>query len=135
MNPLKNYNLGLFRAIIGGYASLVVIPVGAPCSNCRHASSQILYHILALVAYFILGSSSQVIIGPDFATPLFAATVAHGEDHGSASRFSTDHGVGGVLMFAAGALKLGFMPTFSRCRSGVYLNGVSTCLSTVNLTL
>src|SRR5829696_4627416 len=89
--------------------------------------------IFALVAYFILGSSSQVIIGTDFATViLFAATVAVtvGSDKGSATQFMMMVTVmTGVLMFVAGLLKLGLIANFlSKPIMLGYLNGVSILL-------
>ena len=89
--------------------------------------------VLALVAYFILGSSRQVIIGTDFATVvLFSATVtaAFGPNHSSASQFMMMVTVmTGVWMFVAGLLKLGLIANFlSKPVMLGYLNGVSILL-------
>lgn len=137
MNPLKNYSIGLFKSDLFGGISVAAlsIPIGVAYAEIAGMppESGIYTAILALVAYFILGSSSQVIIGTDFATvTLFAATVvaAFGSNHGSAPQFMMLITVmTGTLMFAAGLLKLGFIANFlSKPILLGYLNGVSIML-------
>ena len=89
--------------------------------------------VIALLAYFLLGSSRQVIIGTDFATVvLFSATVtaAFGPNHASATQFMMMVTVmTGVWMFVAGLLKLGLIANFlSKPVMLGYLNGVSVLL-------
>ena len=89
--------------------------------------------VLALVAYFVLGSSSHAIIGTDFPTvTLFAAVViaSFGSGHGSAPELMMMVTVmAGVWMLVAGVLKLGFIASFlSKPVLLGYLNGISIML-------
>lgn len=137
MNPLKDYDKDLFRAdILGGISvAALSIPVGVAYAEIAGLppESGLYTAILALVAYFILGSSKQVIIGPDSATvTLFATTIlaVSSSTPGSAPQFMMMITVmTGVLMFVAGLLKLGFISNFlSKPILLGYLNGVSIVL-------
>jgi MFS superfamily sulfate permease-like transporter len=85
------------------------------------------------LAYFILGSSKQVIIGPDSATvTLFATTIlalGAGNRDQAPQFIMMVTAFTGVLMFLAGFLKLGFISNFlSKPILIGYLNGVSIVL-------
>ncbi len=134
---LKTYNIGLLKSdILGGISvAALSIPVGVAYSEIAGLppESGLYTAIIALIAYFILGSSNQVIIGPDSATiTLFATTVfALSSGHGDlAPQFIMMITVlTGVLMFVAGFLKLGFISNFlSKPILLGYLNGVSVVL-------
>jgi high affinity sulfate transporter 1 len=137
MSSLKNYNLDFLRSDIMGGISVAAlsIPVGVAYSEIAGlpAESGLYTAIIALLAYFILGSSKQVIIGPDSATvTLFATTILA---LGAGSRDQAPQfimmvtALTGVLMFLAGFLKLGFISNFlSKPILIGYLNGVSIVL-------
>ena len=134
---MKNYSAGLFKSDLFGGLSVAAlsIPIGVAYAAIAGLppESGVYTAVLALVAYFLLGSSSQVIIGTDFATvTLFAATVvaALGNEHGSAPQFMMLVTViTGILMFVAGLLKLGFIANLlSKPILLGYLNGVSIML-------
>jgi high affinity sulfate transporter 1 len=137
MNFFKNYNLNFLRSdIIGGLAvAALSIPVGVAYSEIAGLppESGLYTAIIALLAYFILGSSRQVIIGPDsatvtlFATTIFAISAGNGS---SAPQFiMMVTALTGVLMFLAGFLKLGFISNFlSKPILIGYLNGVAIVL-------
>lgn len=134
---MKNYNTELLKSDIFGGVSVAALSIPIAIAYAEIAGmppeSGIYTAVFALIAYFILGSSSQVIIGTDFATViLFAATVsaALGGSHGSAAQFMMLVTVlTGVWMFAAGLLKLGFIANFlSKPVLLGYLNGVSILL-------
>lgn len=136
-NPLKNYNPELFKGDL--FAGIAVAALSVPIAVAyaeiagMPPESGLYTAIFALVAYFILGSSKQVIIGTDFATvTLFAATVvaSFGSDRGSSVQFMMWITVtAGILMFAAGLLNLGFIANFlSKPVLIGYLNGVSIML-------
>lgn len=120
VNPLKDYNKDLLPSdILGGISvAALSIPVGVAYAEIAGLppESGLYTAIMALIAYFILGSSKQVIIGPDSATvTLFATTVlaASSSTTGSAPQFMMLITVlTGILMFAAGLLKLGFISNF-----------------------
>jgi high affinity sulfate transporter 1 len=137
MNLIKNYNLEFFRSdIIGGISvTALSIPVGVAYSEIAGlpAESGLYTAIIALLAYFILGSSKQVIIGPDSATvTLFATTVtalSAGNNILAPQLIMMVTILTGILMFAAGLLKLGFISNFlSKPILIGYLNGVSIVL-------
>jgi len=134
---VKAYSASLFKSDLFGGMSVAAlsIPIAIAYAEIAHMppESGLYTAVFALVAYFILGSSSQAIIGTDFATvTLFAAVVvsSFGADHGSAVQFMMLITVmTGVWMFAAGLLKLGFIANFlSRPVLLGYLNGVSILL-------
>lgn len=137
MNPLKNYEADLLRSdILGGISvAALSIPVGVAYAEIAGLppESGLYTAIIALIAYFILGSSKQVIVGPDSATvTLFATTVLalSSSIPGSAPQFMVLITVTtGILMFVAGLLKLGFISNFlSKPILLGYLNGVSIVL-------
>ena len=134
---LRDYSIGTLKHDLpaGIAIAALSIPIGVAYAAIAGMPPEagIYTAVLALVAYFALGSSSHAIIGTDFATvTLFAATVtaAFGRDHGSAPQFMMMITVGaGILMFVAGLLKLGFIANFlSRPIMLGYLNGVSIML-------
>lgn len=133
----ENYNTAFFKGDLfaGISVAALSIPIGVAYAEIAGLppESGIYTAVLALVAYFFLGSSKQVIIGTDFATvTLFAASVvaAFGSDHRSAPQVMMLITVmTGILMFAAGVLKLGFISSFlSKPILLGYLNGVSIML-------
>jgi high affinity sulfate transporter 1 len=137
MNFLKNYNLGfLGNDIMGGISvAALSIPVGVAYSEIAGLppESGLYTAIIAVLAYFILGSSKQVIIGPDSATvTLFATTViaiSAGNSSLTPQFIMMVTALTGVLMFLAGFLKLGFISNFlSKPILIGYLNGVSIVL-------
>jgi high affinity sulfate transporter 1 len=137
MNILKTYNLGfLGNDIMGGISvAALSIPVGVAYSEIAGlpAESGLYTAIIALLAYFILGSSKQVIIGPDSATvTLFATTViaiSAGNNSLTPQFIMMVTALTGILMFLAGFLKLGFISNFlSKPILIGYLNGVSIVL-------
>ena len=137
MNLYINYNKQFLRSdLLGGISvAAISIPVGVAYAEIAGMppESGLYTAILAMVAYFILGSSKQVIIGPDSATvTLFASTVAAASigNTGSIPQFMMMITVmAGILMFVGGFLKLGFISHFlSRPILAGYLNGVSLVL-------
>lgn len=135
-NPLKEYKNSLGSDLLGGISvAALSIPVGIAYAEIAGLppESGLYTAIFALVAYFFLGSSKQVIIGPDSATvTLFATTVvaASSSIPGSTPQFMVLITVmTGMLMFVAGVLKLGFISNFlSKPILLGYLNGVSVVL-------
>jgi high affinity sulfate transporter 1 len=134
---LKNYHIGFLKSdILGGISvAALSIPVGVAYSEIAGLppESGLYTAIIALVAYFILGSSKQVIIGPDSATvTLFATTVfalSSGNREHMPQFIMMITILTGVLMFLAGFLKLGFISNFlSKPILLGYLNGVSVVL-------
>jgi high affinity sulfate transporter 1 len=137
MNLLKNYSPGfLGNDIMGGISvAALSIPVGVAYSEIAGlpAESGLYTAIIALLAYFILGSSKQVIIGPDSATvTLFATTVvaiSAGNNSLIPQFIMMVTALTGILMFLAGFLKLGFISNFlSKPILIGYLNGISLVL-------
>jgi high affinity sulfate transporter 1 len=137
MNLLKNYNRDFLRSdIIGGISvAALSIPVGVAYSEIAGLppESGLYTAIIALIAYFILGSSRQVIIGPDSATvTLFATTVfavSNGNSTSAPQFIMMITALTGILMFTAGFLKLGFISNFlSKPILIGYLNGISIVL-------
>jgi high affinity sulfate transporter 1 len=137
MSIVKNYNLAFLRSDIMGGISVAAlsIPVGIAYSEIAGlpAESGLYTAIIALLAYFILGSSKQVIIGPDSATvTLFATTViaiSAGNNSLTPQFIMMVTALTGLLMFLAGFLKLGFISNFlSKPILIGYLNGVSIVL-------
>jgi high affinity sulfate transporter 1 len=137
MDLLKNYNLNFLRSDIAGGISVAAlsIPVGVAYAEIAGLppESGLYTAIIALIAYFILGSSRQVIIGPDSATvTLFATTVFAVSSGNSASApqfIMMITALTGVLMFLSGFLKLGFISNFlSKPILTGYLNGISIVL-------
>jgi high affinity sulfate transporter 1 len=137
MNFLKTYNLDfLGNDIMGGISvAALSIPVGVAYSEIAGlpAESGLYTAIIALLAYFILGSSKQVIIGPDSATvTLFATTVialSAGNNSLTPQFIMMVTALTGILMFLGGFLKLGFISNFlSKPILIGYLNGVSIVL-------
>jgi len=137
MSLLKSYNTGFLRSdIIGGISvAALSIPVGIAYSEIAGLppESGLYTAIIALLAYFILGSSKQVIIGPDSATvTLFATTIialSAGAGSSAPQFIMMVTVLTGILMFAAGFLKLGFIANFlSKPILIGYLNGVSIVL-------
>jgi len=137
MNPLKNYNKDLLRSDILGGISVAALSVPVCVAYAEIAGlppeSGLYTAIIAMIAYFILGSSKQVILGPDSATvTLFATTVLtlSSSVPGSAPQFMMMVAVTtGILMFVAGFLKLGFISNFlSKPILLGYLNGISIVL-------
>ena len=134
---MKLYSPSLFKSDLFGGISVAAlsIPIAIAYAEIAHMppESGLYTAVFALIAYFLLGSSSQAIIGTDFATvTLFAAVVvaSFGTDHGSAVQFMMLITVmTGVWMFAAGLLKLGLIANFlSKPVLLGYLNGVSIML-------
>jgi high affinity sulfate transporter 1 len=137
MGLLKNYNIGFLRSdFIGGVSvAALSIPVGIAYSEIAGLppESGLYTAIIALLAYFILGSSKQVIIGPDSATvTLFATTIialSAGAGSSAPQFIMMVTVLTGILMFAAGFLKLGFISNFlSKPILIGYLNGISIVL-------
>ena len=134
---MRTYNANLFKSDLFGGISVAAlsIPIGVAYAEIAGMppESGLYTAVFALVAYFILGSSSQAIIGTDFATvTLFAAVVVAslGNSHGSPVQFMMMITVmAGVWMFVAGLLKLGLFADFlSKPVLLGYLNGVSILL-------
>ncbi|MBC7898432.1 MAG: SulP family inorganic anion transporter [Saprospiraceae bacterium] len=137
MNPVKNYNSDLLKSdLLGGISvAALSIPTGVAYAEFAGLPSEsgLYTAIIALIAYFILGGSKQVIIGPDSATvTLFATTVIAVSAGNTASVpqfIMLVTVVTGVLMFVAGFLKLGFIANFlSKPILLGYLNAVSILL-------
>lgn len=137
MKPLKDHNKNFLASdLLGGVSvAALSIPVGVAYAEIAGLppESGLYTAILALIAYFLLGSSKQVIIGPDSATvTLFATTIiaTSSGDAASAPQFMMLITVmTGILMFVAGVLKLGFISNFlSKPILLGYLNGVSIVL-------
>jgi high affinity sulfate transporter 1 len=137
MNKLKNYNLAFLRNDIMGGISVAAlsIPVGVAYSEIAGLppESGLYTAIIALIAYFLLGSSRQVIIGPDSATvTLFATTIfaiSAGNNSLTPQFIMMVTALTGILMFVAGFLKLGFISNFlSKPILIGYLNGISIVL-------
>jgi high affinity sulfate transporter 1 len=134
---LKKYNAVLFKSdLLGGISvAALSIPVGVAYSEIAGLppESGLYTAILALIAYFVLGSSKQVIIGPDSATvTLFATTIiamSSGNRELMPQLIMMVTILTGILMFVAGILKLGFIANFlSKPILLGYLNGVSIVL-------
>jgi len=137
LNIIKTYNLDFLRNDIMGGISVAAlsIPVGVAYAEIAGLppESGLYTAIIALLAYFILGSSKQVIIGPDSATvTLFATTViaiSAGNNSLTPQFIMMVTALTGILMFLAGFLKLGFISNFlSKPILIGYLNGVSIVL-------
>ena len=134
---LKNYNVKFLQSdILGGISvAALSIPVGVAYAEIAGLppESGLYTAIIALIAYFILGGSKQVIIGPDSATVTLFATTVFAASGGNASltpQFIMMITVlTGILMFAAGLFKLGFISNFlSKPILIGYLNGISIVL-------
>jgi|WetSurMetagenome_2_1015567.scaffolds.fasta_scaffold49701_3 high affinity sulfate transporter 1 len=134
---MKNYNVAFLRSdILGGISvAALSIPVGVAYSEIAGLppESGLYTAIIALIAYFILGSSKQVIIGPDSATVTLFATTIFALSAGNSSLtpqfIMMVTALTGVLMFLAGFLKLGFISNFlSKPILIGYLNGISIVL-------
>ena len=132
-----NYNKGSIKYdLIGGVSvAALSIPIAVAFAEIAGMppKSGIYTAVIALVAYFFLGSSDHAIIGTDFPTvTLFAAVViaAIGSNHPSAPQFMMMITVmAGIWMIVAGLLKLGFIASFlSKPVLLGYLNGVSLML-------
>jgi high affinity sulfate transporter 1 len=137
INSLLTYNRDFLRSDIMGGISVAAlsIPVGVAYSEIAGLppESGLYTAIIALIAYFILGSSRQVIIGPDSATvTLFATTIfaiSAGNNNLAPQFIMMVTALTGVLMFIAGFLKLGFISNFlSKPILIGYLNGISIVL-------
>jgi len=120
----------------GGIAvAAISLPIGVAYSELLGLppESGIYTAVFALIAYFFLGTSSEVIIGPDSSTvALLASSVfALGVESGKMSSqfiFLTTI-TAGILFFIAGILRLGFISNFlSRPILVGFLNGVGIVL-------
>jgi high affinity sulfate transporter 1 len=137
LNIVSKYNFNFFRHdLIGGISvAALSLPIGVAYAELANLppESGIYTAIFAFVCYFFLGSSKELIIGPDSATTTLFATVVLSVAAGNSS-LNLQMAVlititTGVLMFAAGFLKLGFIANFlSKPILLGYLNGISLIL-------
>lgn len=136
-NITGKYNLNFFKGdLIGGISvAALSLPIGVAYAELANLppESGIYTAIFALLCYFILGSSKELIIGPDSATITLFATVvfsfAAGNSDLNLQLMVLITITTGVLMFAAGFLKLGFIADFlSKPILLGYLNGISLIL-------
>lgn len=134
---MKSYNsTDLKYDLLGGVSvAALSIPVSVAYSEIvgLPPESGLYTAILALIAYFILGGSRQVIIGPDSAAiTVFATTVVAltGDSSSSLPQFVMMITVmTGVLMFAGGLLRLGFISNFlSKPIMAGFTNGIAIVL-------
>jgi high affinity sulfate transporter 1 len=137
LNFFNKYNFNFFKSdLIGGISvAALSLPIGVAYAELAHLppESGIYTAIFAFLCYFFLGSAKEVMIGPDSATTTLFATVVLAVAAGNGTldiqmavliTITT-----GILMFAAGFLKLGFISNFlSKPILIGYLNGISLIL-------
>jgi high affinity sulfate transporter 1 len=131
------YKLSFLKGdLIGGISvAAISLPVGVAYAEIVHLppESGIYTAIFAFLCYFFLGSSKETIIGPDsvaatlFATAVFAVSAGNSELTLQLMVLITI--TTGILMFAAGFLKLGFISNFlSKPILTGYINGIALIL-------
>jgi len=118
--------------VAGLSVAAVALPVGIAYAEIAQVPPIIgLYAaIFPLFAYALFGSSRQLIIGPDAATCVMAASavgaIAAGDPLRYAGLMAALTLLTGLLYLAAGALRLGFISSFlSRPILTGYLNGIA----------
>lgn len=137
MNSHNRSNINFLKGdfIAGISVAALSLPVGVAYAEIvgLPPESGIYTAIFSLICYYILGSSKELIIGPDSATcTVFATTIfalSAGNNYLIPQYAVIISIMTGILFFVAGFLKLGFISNFlSKPILIGYLNGVSIIL-------